>query len=182
MSRKIVILNGSPREKGNTSALTAAFTEGAEKAGNSVTEFHLQDMNIGGCLGCYGGGKDPEHPCVVKDDMDLIYPVYKEADLVVLASPLYYWMVSGQLKTAVDRLFAVAEYDPNLKNPKKASLLIMAAEGYGFDESEYWYDHLVDHLHWKSLGKLLCGGVLKVGDVEDRSELGEARQIGERIG
>ena len=58
MAKKIVILNGSPRKNGNTSALTAAFQRGAEEAGNTVTEFHLSDMNINGCLGCWGGGKD----------------------------------------------------------------------------------------------------------------------------
>ncbi len=58
--------------------------------------------------------------------MDKIYPVYKEADIVVLATPLYYWTISGQLKTAFDRLFAVAECDPNYRNPKKESVLIRA--------------------------------------------------------
>ena len=51
-------------------------------------------MNIHGCLGCFGGGKDPASPCVQKDDMLKIYPAYREADVVVLATPLYYWTVS----------------------------------------------------------------------------------------
>ena len=55
MSKKIVILNGSPRRKGNTSALVKAFTEGAESAGNTVTEFFLDGMDIHGCKGCFGG-------------------------------------------------------------------------------------------------------------------------------
>lgn len=76
MAKKIVILNGSPRKTGNTSSLTAAFTEGAKAAGNEVTEFHLASMNIRGCLGCWGGGKDKASPCVQKDDMQQIYPVY----------------------------------------------------------------------------------------------------------
>lgn len=72
MAKNIIILNGSPRAKGNTSALTAAFTRGAEEAGNKVTEFHLSEMNINGCLGCWGGGKDPDHPCTQRDDMEKI--------------------------------------------------------------------------------------------------------------
>ena len=95
MSKKIIILNGSPRIKGNTSALTSSFRKGAESAGHTVTEFFLDTMNINGCKGCCGGGKDPASPCVQKDDMDKIYPIYKEADIVVLASPLYYWTISG---------------------------------------------------------------------------------------
>ena len=87
MSNKILILNGSPRKTGNTAALIRSFAEGAESAGNTVTEFFLDGMDLHGCKGCFGGGRDPEHPCVQRDDMDKIYPVYKEADVVVLASP-----------------------------------------------------------------------------------------------
>lgn len=182
MAKKIVILNGSPRKSGNTGALTAQFAKGAEEAGNTVTEFFLDEMNINGCKGCFGGGKNPESPCVQKDDMDKIYPVYKEADIVVLATPLYYWTISGQLKTAFDRLFAVAECDPNYRNPKKESVLIMAAEGHGFEESEYWYDRLEKHLGWKNLGKVLCGGVMAVGDIEGKNELQEAYELGRAMG
>ena len=144
MGKKILILNGSPRKTGNTVALTAEFKKGAEEAGNVVTEFFLAGMNINGCKGCFCGGKNPDSPCVQKDDMDKIYPVYREADVIVLATPLYYWTISGQLKTAFDRLFAVAECDPNYRNPKKESVLIMAAEGYGFEETLYWFSMLTD--------------------------------------
>lgn len=89
--KKIVILNGSPRTNGNTKALIECFTKGAKSAGNEVTCFDLQKMNIHGCLGCCKGGQNPESPCVQKDDMQQIYPVYREADVVVLASPMYYW-------------------------------------------------------------------------------------------
>lgn len=181
MSKKIVILNGSPRTKGNTSALTAEFAKGAESAGHTVTEFFLGSMNINGCKGCFGGGKNPESPCVQKDDMEKIYPVYKEADIVVLASPLYYWTISGQLKCAFDRLFAVAECDPDYRNPTKESVLIMAAEGYGFEESLYWYDRLEKHLGWKSIGKVLCGGVMGIGDIDGKSELNDAFELGKSI-
>lgn len=181
MSKKIIILNGSPRKTGNTAALTAAFASGAKEAGNQVTEFFLGGMNINGCRGCMGGGKDCDSPCVQKDDMDHIYPVYQEADIVVLASPLYYWSVSGQLKAAFDRLFAVAECDPDYRNPIKESILIMAAEGHGFEESEYWYDRLEKHLGWKSLGKVLCGGVMAIGDIEGNEKLEEARDLGASI-
>lgn len=174
MGKKIVILNGSPRKSGNTAALTAAFARGAQEAGNTVTEFFLGSMNIHGCRGCFGGGKNPDSPCVQKDDMEQIYPAYRQADVVVLATPLYYWTISGQLKTAFDRLFAVAECDPDYRNPKKESVLLMAAEGHGFEESEYWYDRLDKHLGWSSLGKVLCGGVTAPDDIKGRRELNDA--------
>lgn len=181
MAKKIVILNGSPRVSGNTSALTAEFKRGAEEAGNTVTEFHLSDMNINCCLGCWRGGKDAAHPCAQRDDMEQIYPAYREADVVVLASPLYYWFVSGFLKNAFDRLFAVAECD-GYRNPKKESVLIMAAEGAGFEESEYWYDRIERHIGWKSLGKILCGHVTQLDDIDGKPELREAYDLGKSIG
>ena len=181
MGKKIIVLNGSPRKNGNTSALVKAFREGAESAGHRVTEFWLGGMKINGCRGCCAGGKNPESPCVQKDDMEQIYPAYKEADVVVLASPLYYWTISGQLKCAFDRLFAVAECDPSYTNPRKESALLMAAEGNGFEETVYWYDRLMGHIGWKDCGKVLCGGVMAVGDIEGKPELEEARRLGASI-
>ena len=113
MSKKVVILNGSPRQTGKTSALVKAFRDGAESAGHTVTEFFLGAMDIHGCKGCFGGHSSRDCPCVQQDNMMQIYPAVKTCDVVVLASPLYYWTVSGQLKTALDRLFALEEGDGN---------------------------------------------------------------------
>ena len=177
MSR-ITVLNGSPRAGGNTAALIDAFTEGAESAGHTVERFDLQRMDIRPCLGCCRGGKDPESPCVQKDDMIEVYPSYREADIVVLASPLYYWNISGQLKSAFDRLFAVAECNENLANPVKDCVLLMAAEGDEFDETVNWYDRLMGHMGWTDRGKVLCGGVFNIGDIEGNPKLEEARRLG----
>lgn len=181
MSKKIIVLNGSPRPNGNTAALIKAFTEGAEAAGNTVTTFLLDSMNINGCKGCFGGGKDHESPCVQKDDMDQIYPIYKEADIVVLASPLYYWNFSGQLRTAFDRLFAVAECNENYDNPQKDCVLLMAAEGNGYEETINYYDNLMKHIKWNDIGKVLAGGVGHIGDIDGKPELEEARKLGASI-
>lgn len=181
MSRSILILNGSPRMKGNTAMLCDAFAQGAESAGHVVTRFNLQGMDIHGCLGCMKGGKNHASPCVQKDGMGQIYPAYVQADTVVLASPMYYWSVSGQLKTAFDRLFAVAECNPGYANPKKDCALIMAAEG---DSPENWkpaldyYAALTRFMGWKDLGRVLAGGVLEAGAVAGRPVLEEARSFG----
>lgn len=181
MGKKILVLNGSPRLKGNTAMLCDAFTAGAESSGHTVTRFDLQKLDIRGCLGCMKGGKDPASPCVQKDGMEKIYPAYREADIVVLASPLYYWGFSGQLKCAFDRLFAVAECDPNYANPVKDCALLMAAEG---DTEDNWkpmldyYESLAGFLKWHSLGKVLAGGVLDAGAVAGKPVLDEARKFG----
>ena len=182
MGRKIVVLNGSPRKKGNTSALVREFTRGAEEAGHTVTEFFLDGMDIHGCKGCFGGHSGRDCPCVQKDDMGKIYPAVRESDVVVLASPLYYWNLSGQLRTAVDRLFALEEGDGNLlRGHGRASALLMAAEGNGFGDVRTYYDRLMEHLRWKNLGHVLAGGNGAVGDIEGKPELRAAYDLGRSI-
>jgi len=182
MPKKIVILNGSPRKKGNTSALVKAFTEGAESSGHIVTEFFLSGMDIHGCKGCFGGHSSKDCPCVQHDGMDKIYPAVKDCDVIVLATPLYYWNMSGQLRTAIDRLFALEEGDGNLlRGHGRASALLMAAEGNGFEDVLPYYDHLMEHLQWKNLGHVLAGGNCDVGDIEGKPELQEAYDLGKSI-
>jgi len=182
MSKKIVILNGSPRRKGNTSALVKAFTQGAGSSGHTVTEFFLNDMDIHGCKGCFGGHSSKDCPCVQHDDMSKIYPAVKDCDVIVLATPLYYWNMSGQLRTAVDRLFALEEGDGNLlRGHGRASALLMAAEGHGFEDVLTYYDHLMEHLRWKNLGHVLAGGNCDAGDVEGKPEIQEAYDLGKSI-
>ena len=182
MSKKIVILNGSPRKNGNTSALVKEFTKGAEEAGNQVTAFHLDSMDIHGCKGCFGGHSSKECPCVQRDDMNQIYPAVKGCDVVIMATPLYYWNMSGQIRTAIDRLFALEEGDGNLlRGNGRACGLLMAAEGYGFEDVVLYFDHLMDHLRWKNLGHILAGGNGDVGDIEGKPELKKAYEFGKSI-
>ena len=182
MSKKIVILNGSPRRSGNTSALVKAFTEGAESAGNTVTEFFLDSMDIHGCKGCFGGHSSRECLCVQKDDMSKIYPAVKECDVIVMATPLYYWNMSGQIRTAMDRLFDLEEGDGNLlRGHDRSCALLMAAEGHGFEDAALYFDHLMEHLRWKNLGHVLAGGNMKVGDIKGKPEIQAAYDLGKSI-
>ena len=182
MAKKIVILNGSPRKKGNTSELAEAFTRGAESAGHTVTEFFLDSMNIHGCKGCFGGRSGRDRPCVQRDDMDKIYPAVRECNVIVLASPLYYWNMSGQIRTAVDRLFALEEGDGNLlRGHGRASALLMAAEGHDFEDALLYYDHLTGHLKWNDLGHVLAGGNGDIGDIEGKPEVSAAYELGRSI-
>lgn len=98
MAKRIVILNGSPQRKGNTAALTKAFSEGAKARpirSRSFSRTIPDDMNIHGWRGCFCANTALEMPCVQHDDMAKIYPAIKESNVVVLASPLYYWTLSG---------------------------------------------------------------------------------------
>lgn len=114
-----------------------------------------------------------------------IYPYYKETDILVLASPMYYWSFSAQLKIAIDRLFAVTEIDPNYKTPYKECFMLMAAEGNDENNSKpviEYYHYLLNYLGWKDLGYLIAGGVFNVGDIKDKKELlNKAFEMGKSI-
>lgn len=182
MSKKIIVLNGSPRKNGNTSALIDRFTEGARSSGHTVSRFDIQQMNMHPCIGCLKGGKDPNSPCTQKDDMEKVYPVFKEADIIVLASPLYCWSFSAQLKAAIDRLFAVMEEYG--RTPEKDCMMIIAAEGND-DENIApmisYYETLAKFLNWTDIGQLVAGGVLEIGDISGHPALDEAYKIGAGI-
>ena len=173
--KKILILNGAGKKNGSTAALIKAFTEGANSAGNDVNEFYLQTMNVHGCLDCQGCARKPKgdlHPCVQRDDMDQIYEACKEADVLVFASPVYWFSITGTLKTAVDRLYA-AQCNWGAAGFKKETVFLMTSGA----PAEYnplpveWYRYFEQQLGWKSLGMVL--------GAEKESE---ARRLGESIG
>lgn len=106
----------------------------------------------------------------------------RTCDVVVLASPLYYWNFSGQLRTAMDRLFALEEHDGNfLRGHDRACVLLMAAEGHGFEDALTYYQHLLEHLRWTDLGHVLAGGNMDVGDITGKPELEQAYALGQSI-
>ena len=156
----VLILNGSGRKNGNTVKLVEAFTKGAESAGNTVERFDLYGMNIHGCIGCEGCarmGVRPESPCVQKDDMTRIYEAFARSEVVVFASPIYFWAVTGVLKTATDRLYAELRCLGYEGFPRK-SVLLMTAAGPSYDEPVEWYRIFERHLGWKNLGEVLGAG------------------------
>ena len=102
---KIVVLNGSPRKGGNTEIMTQAFAEAARKNQNEVSVLDVASMNICGCLGCkYCWAHKGE--CVQKDDMGKVFEALVDADMVVFASPIYWFDITAQMKTVIDRLYA----------------------------------------------------------------------------
>lgn len=105
MSKKILILSGSPRKNGNSDLLCDEFMRGAIDGGNSVEKIFVAEKNIGYCRGCYycqkSGGK-----CVIKDDMAEVLQKIIDSDVIVLSSPVYFYSISAQLKTVIDRTVA----------------------------------------------------------------------------
>lgn len=157
MSKNILILNGAARKNGNTAKLIQAFSDGARRAGHTVQEFYLDGMNIHSCKGCLHAERDPHSPCSQKDDMDQIYSAFADCDVVVFASPVYFWTITGTLKTAADRLYAELECLGYGKFPRE-SVLLMTAGGADYSQAVTWYRTYERNLGWKNLGEVLgCG-------------------------
>ncbi|MCF8070088.1 MAG: flavodoxin family protein [Desulfobacterales bacterium] len=104
---KILSLLGSPRKKGNSTLLANHITLGAESQGASVESIYLNGLNIKPCQGCYACQKDDSKGCAVDDDMQDIYPKVLEADALIIASPVYWFNMSAQIKIFMDRCFAL---------------------------------------------------------------------------
>ena len=179
MGKNIVVLSGSPRKDGNTDKLAAAFIKGAEAAGKSVTLFRVADMKIGGCLGC-GHCFEEKGVCVQKDDMPQILDAYRKADTLVLASPIYFFSVSAQLKLAIDRTYAVIFDKPPIK---QAALLMTCGDG-GTKAAEgavAMYNNMCFFSKWDDAGVIIAGGLHGKDEIAGRDELAQARKLGLEI-
>lgn len=140
---KIVILNGSAR-KGNTYACINAFVEGA-KAGNEIEIIETDKVNVSPCNGC--GACECTKGCVAKDDSNAVVDKIVAADLIMFASPIYWWGLTAQIKTVIDKCYCKGAY---LKN-KKVGLVLCA--GAPTDDIEYelikkQFEEMCDFLSW----------------------------------
>lgn len=124
---KITILNGSPRKE-NTAAMAEAFAEGAREAGHEVEILHVGKMKIGGCLGCEYCHTKGEGKCVQKDDMEKVIPAYLESDMLVFATPIYYFDMTAQLSAAIQRVYCIGK---PAKATKAAMLISSGSPGTG---------------------------------------------------
>ena len=104
---KILILNGSPHLDGAASDMVNAFAEGAREAGHEVVSMNVAHKNIKGCMACEYCRNREKGVCVQKDDMQAIYPEILSADMVVFASPIYYFTLSAQLQAVIHRTYAI---------------------------------------------------------------------------
>ena len=105
MSKKVLILSGSPRKGGNSDTLCDIFLKGAIDGGNKGEKIFLRSKNINYCNAC-NFCKNHDGKCVIKDDMEEIITKIQEADVIVLASPVYFYSIDAQMKTVIDRCFA----------------------------------------------------------------------------
>lgn len=175
MKRILVILGGG-RSKGNTAQLAEAFIRGAQDAGHDVEKISLLKTEVKGCIGCnacrYG------KPCVQKDGFNELVPKIKAADLIVFASPLYFWTISSRLKALIERFYCIAEEDENPplgryeRYPvKDCALLMTAADNYfwTFEQAVSYYKFaLVNYIGFRDMGMVLAGGC---GDTNGKPQI-----------
>ncbi|MCR4950244.1 MAG: flavodoxin family protein [Solobacterium sp.] len=155
---KIIVLMGSPNRRGSTSILVNEFVRGAEESGHQTEVIDVCHADIHPCTGCVRCGY--EGPCVQKDDVEKIRASLLSADMVVFATPLYYYGMSAQLKMVVDRFCA---YNSSLNSRHlKSALLTVAwnADDWTFDALEAHYKTLVRYINFEDKGMVLgygCG-------------------------
>ena len=155
---KIVILMGSPNKKGSTAILVDHFVKGATEAGHACEVLDVCHMNIHPCTGCVRCGY--EGPCVQKDDVETIRAKLLRCDMVVFATPLYYYGMSAQLNMVVDRFCA---YNSSLNSRQLKSALLTVAwntDDWTFDALTAHYKTLVRYIRFRDMGMVLgygCG-------------------------
>lgn len=153
---KIVILEGSPNRKGSTHLLVEAFAEGAKESGHSIQFVNAAHADVRPCTGCIHCGY--EGPCVQKDEMETIRPMILGADMVVFATPLYYYGMSAQLKTLIDRF---CSFNGSIQRKRMRSALLAVAwndDSWTFEALESHYRTLVHYLNFRDQGMVLGKG------------------------
>lgn len=179
MSKNIVLITGSPRKNGNCDCLSAAFTEGAKSTGNTVIQFNAGRMNIKPCKGCQYCVKH-DGICIQKDDMQTIHTALREADILVLASPVYWYDVTAQMKIVIDRMYV----EMGKPFPIKESALLLCCGDT--DESTAGgavslYNLILDYEKWQDLGILIATNVNEIGDIQGHPALKKANELGKSI-
>ena len=177
MGKKVLVLAGSPRKGGNSDLLCDGFIRGAEEAGHTAEKIYLQDLKIGFCRACYGCRQTGK--CVQKDDMDALLDKMVAADVIVLATPVYFYSMDGQMKTLIDRTL------PRYTEMKNKQLYLIATAAAGARAMERTMDALqgfADCLPGAVVkGKIYGSGVYQKGEVQGTKAWKEAYESGRKL-
>lgn len=177
---RLTIFMSSPRKGGNSDKIAEAFIAGAKAGGNHTTTVVIRECAINGCLGCeycY----DHNGECIQQDDMQDIYRILENTDVIIFATPIYYQGFPSQLKAVVDRLY-VSE---NRDFPISGSVLLAtyATEGHSMAEQTLsYYRCLANYHEWKNLGEITIGGLDEKDDILGSPALKSAYELGRCIG
>lgn len=176
---KIVVLTGSPRRNGNTSHMADRFIKGAQEAGHEVYRFDCARHKVSGCIACNACGMNGN--CVLNDDFEELRPHLLAADMVVFATPMYYFGFSAQLKAVIDRFYAL---NGRIKGASKQSAFLMAYADTNPKEAEPMVSHyktLINYLGWKDRGMVVAPGMWPAGAVQNTSYAKQAYELGRKL-
>lgn len=175
---KILVLTGSPRKNGNSNTLADYFIKGAEEAGHTVFRFDAAFKDVHPCIGCNSCGMNG--PCVFKDDFEFVRKHITDADMVVFATPMYYFGMSAQLKAVIDRFYAV---NGQIHRPKKAALILTYADNSPEKEGVIinHYTVLLNYLGWQDAGQIIAAGVWQAGAVNHTDYPRQAYELGKSL-
>lgn len=171
---EILVLNGSPRPHGNTSSMIEAFADGAQQSGHKVSVVNVCQKKIAGCLACEYCHTKGKGVCIQKDDMQEVYPLLEKAEMIVLASPVYYFSFTGQLQCAINRIYALDKP----KNLKKAALFLSSESDHVYCGAIYEYQNaFLNYLKLEDMGIFSSYG--KENKAEEK--LNEPREFGKKL-
>ena len=180
MSKKVLIISSSPRKGGNSDVLCDEFLKGALDAGNQAEKVFLRDKKINYCMGCGFCSENDYTGCSQKDDMSEILDKMQESDIIVFATPVYFYAISGQMKTFIDRMCARYTHIEN-----KEFYYIMTAADDSKDAIQYALGEfkglMACLVNPTEKGCLFAGGVWKKGEIAGTDHPRQAYELGKNL-
>lgn len=171
MSKKVVVITGSPRKNGNSFAMTESFIKAAQEKGHSVTRFDAAMMEIGGCRACetyFSTGK----ACTFDDDFNKIAPAILEADALVFTMPVYWYSIPAQIKGVIDRIYSLVVGGKDISGKECALIACCEEEDLSvLDGVRIPMERTAALNKWTMVGEVLVPGVLKSGDIQKNRRL-----------
>lgn len=165
MSKKIVVITGSPRKNGNSFAMTDAFIDAAKAKGHTITRFDAAMKKVGGCRACetcFSTGK----ACTFDDDFNTIAPAILEADVIVFTMPVYWYSIPAQIKGVIDRIFSMVVGGKDIAGKECALITCCEEEDMSvMDGVRIPIERMAALNKWKMAGEVLIPGVLNIGDI-----------------
>ena len=181
MSKKIVVITGSPRKNGNSFAMTDAFIKAAEAKGHTVTRFDAAMKNVGGCHACETCFKTGK-ACSFDDDFNTITEDILAADAIVFTMPVYWYSIPAQIKGVIDRLFSFVVGGRDIAGKECALIACCEEDDMSvMDGVRVPIERSAALLKWKMAGEVLIPGVLNVGDIEKTDGSKQAAELADKL-
>ncbi len=181
MSKKIVVITGSPRKNGNSFAMTDAFIKAAEAKGRAITRFDAALKKVGGCRACetcFSTGK----ACTFDDDFNTIAPAILEADVIVFTMPVYWYSIPAQIKGVIDRIFSMVVGGKDIAGKECALITCCEEDDMSvMDGVRIPIERMAALNKWKMVGEVLIPGVLNVGDIDKTEGCKKAADLANAI-